>query len=155
MGAIASQITSLTIVYSTVYSGADQRKHQSTSLCEENSPGTGEFPAQMASNAENVSIWWRHHVIVYSPSDWYWAPHDKLVWTVMMLLSIDLLNKRSIDNKQHHCPIKCLWYIYIHTYIYIYIYTAYNLKCIKVSKRSESRAWVNHYIPNMLGHLRF
>ena len=26
-----------------------------------NSPGTGEFPAQMASNAENVSIWWRHH----------------------------------------------------------------------------------------------
>ena len=30
MGAIASQITSLTIVYSTVYSGADQRKHQSS-----------------------------------------------------------------------------------------------------------------------------
>ena len=22
---------------------------------------SGEFPAQMASNAENVSIWWRHH----------------------------------------------------------------------------------------------
>ena len=30
MGTIASQITSLTIVYSTVYSGADQRKHQSS-----------------------------------------------------------------------------------------------------------------------------
>ena len=30
MGAIASQITSLTIVYSTVYSDADQSKHQST-----------------------------------------------------------------------------------------------------------------------------
>ena len=29
MGAMSSQITSLTIVYSTVYSGADQRKHQS------------------------------------------------------------------------------------------------------------------------------
>ena len=28
------------------------------------SPATGEFPAQMASNAENVSIWWRHHVVV-------------------------------------------------------------------------------------------
>ena len=28
MGAMSSQITSLTIVYSTVYSGADQRKHQ-------------------------------------------------------------------------------------------------------------------------------
>ena len=54
MGAMASQITSLTIVCSTVYSGADQRKHQSSAV-------TGEFPAQMASNAENVSIWWRHH----------------------------------------------------------------------------------------------
>ena len=30
MGAIASQITSLTIVYSTVYSDADKRKHQSS-----------------------------------------------------------------------------------------------------------------------------
>ena len=30
MDAMASQITSLTIVYSTVYSGADQRKHQSS-----------------------------------------------------------------------------------------------------------------------------
>ena len=34
-----------------------------TGLCAENSPGTGEFPAQMACNAENVSIWWRHHVV--------------------------------------------------------------------------------------------
>ena len=25
--------------------------------------GPGEFPAQMASNAENVSIWWRHQVV--------------------------------------------------------------------------------------------
>ena len=31
MGAVTSQITSLTIVYSTVYSDADQRKHQSSS----------------------------------------------------------------------------------------------------------------------------
>ena len=32
-----------------------------TGLCVGNSPVTGEFPAQMASDAENVSIWWRHH----------------------------------------------------------------------------------------------
>ena len=32
-----------------------------TGLCAGNSPMAGEFPAQMASNAENVSIWWRHH----------------------------------------------------------------------------------------------
>ena len=30
-----------------------------TGLCERNSRVTGEFPAQ--SNAEKVSIWWRHH----------------------------------------------------------------------------------------------
>ena len=33
-----------------------------TGLCAGNSPVTGEFPAQKASNAENVSIWCRHHV---------------------------------------------------------------------------------------------
>ena len=33
-----------------------------TGLCEGNSPVTGEFPAQRTSNAENVSIWWPHHV---------------------------------------------------------------------------------------------
>ena len=40
METMASQITSLTIVYLT-----------------------SEFPAQLASNAENVSIWWRHHAL--------------------------------------------------------------------------------------------
>ena len=37
-----------------------------TGICEGNSPVTGEFPAQRASNAENVSIWWRHHVVIKS-----------------------------------------------------------------------------------------
>ena len=32
-----------------------------TGLCEGNSPVIGEFPAQMASNAGSVCIWWRHH----------------------------------------------------------------------------------------------
>ena len=32
-----------------------------TGLFAWNSPVTGEFPAQKASNAENASIWWRHH----------------------------------------------------------------------------------------------
>ena len=34
-----------------------------TDLCEGNSSVTGEFPAQRASNAKNVSIWWRHHTM--------------------------------------------------------------------------------------------
>ena len=33
-----------------------------TGLCAGNSPGNGEFPAQVASNVENVSIWWHYHV---------------------------------------------------------------------------------------------
>ena len=45
MGTIASQITSLTIVYSTVYSDADQGKHQSSASL---AFVPGEFPAQMA-----------------------------------------------------------------------------------------------------------
>ena len=60
----SSKITSLTIIYSIVYSGADQKlktsKPRVTGLCEGNSPATGEFPAQRDSNAENVSIWWRN-----------------------------------------------------------------------------------------------
>ena len=63
MSTIASQITSLTIVYSTIYSGADQSKHQSSASLAFvwEFIGTGEFPAQMASKAESVSLWWRHH----------------------------------------------------------------------------------------------
>ena len=35
-----------------------------TGLCEGNLPMTGEFPAQMANNAENVSIWWSYHCLM-------------------------------------------------------------------------------------------
>ena len=65
MGVTASQITSLTVVYSTFYSDASKKTSTIcvTGLCAGNSPVTGEFPAPMASNAENVSIWWRHHVM--------------------------------------------------------------------------------------------
>ena len=54
-GAIVSQITSLKIVYSAVYSDADKKKTSKlcvTGLCAGNSSSIGEFPAQMASNAE-------------------------------------------------------------------------------------------------------
>ena len=83
MGSMASQITSLTIVYSTVYSDADQRKHQSSASLafvpgEFPAPGTGEFPTQMASNTDNVSIWWRHHVIS--------IPEIDLTITLLILL---------------------------------------------------------------------
>ena len=53
MKAMASQITGLRIVYSSVYSAADKTKTKTSKLrvtghdlCERNSPVTGEFPAQ-------------------------------------------------------------------------------------------------------------
>ena len=50
MGMMLSQITRLTIIYSTVYSGADQRKHQSsTSL---------------------AFVWWIYRWLVNSPHKW-------------------------------------------------------------------------------------
>ena len=44
-----------------------------TGLCAGNSPVAGEFPAQMASNAEDVSILWHY--------EWPMDSHDK--WPVM------------------------------------------------------------------------
>ena len=55
MSAIASQITGVSIVYSTVWSSADQRRHPCHWFL------WGEFTGDRASIAENVSIWWRHH----------------------------------------------------------------------------------------------
>ena len=68
MGATASQITSLTIVYqpfiqTQIKENIKARRHWP--LCGEFT-GTGEFPAQRASYAENVSIWWRHHASLIS-----------------------------------------------------------------------------------------
>ena len=76
MSAMASEITSLTIVYSTVYSGTDKKtiktpRHWALCVCVcvggGGGGGGGEFtgdrwiPRKMASNAEHFSIWWRHH----------------------------------------------------------------------------------------------
>ena len=51
-----------------------------TGLCVGNSPETGEFPTQMASNAENVSIWWRHHRQTVS-QHWFTYRHQAFTWT--------------------------------------------------------------------------
>ena len=54
------QITSLTIIYSNVYSGADQRQQQSSASLAFVS-GIHRYSTQKAINAANVSIWRRHH----------------------------------------------------------------------------------------------
>ena len=59
MNAMASQITGVSIVCSTVGAGADQRKYQvSASLAFVR--GIHRWPA---SNEENVSTWWCHHIV--------------------------------------------------------------------------------------------
>ena len=53
-----------------------------TGLCKGNSPVTSEFHAQMTSNAENFSIWWRHH--------------DQFMWNINSFSSV-LLRWHVID----------------------------------------------------------
>ena len=91
MSMTASQITSLTIVYSTVYSRRRSKKTSKlhvTGLCEGNSPVTDEFPAQRASNAKIVSNWWRHHEIdhrwlcdIFLGTNMAFLP--KIVWPII------------------------------------------------------------------------
>ena len=60
MSAMASQITGVTIVDSTVCSGADQRKHQSSASLAFVRGNDRWFPAQRTRNADNVlmtSLW--------------------------------------------------------------------------------------------------
>ena len=69
MSKVASQITSLTIVYSTVYSGPDQTKHQSSAslaFVRGIHRGPVNSPHKWPVNAEDVSIWWRHHELWHS-----------------------------------------------------------------------------------------
>ena len=75
MGMIASQITSLMIVYSTVYSDADQRKHQnSASLAFVQ--GIHREPVNTPpNNLENVSFWWHHE-----------KSNDMISWKILFML---------------------------------------------------------------------
>ena len=84
MRPIASQITSLAIVYSTGFFfrliSKKTSKLRVDGLCAGNSPGAGEFRTQMVSNAEIVSVWWRHHdllnadlIVISTSSDRYFT----------------------------------------------------------------------------------
>ena len=73
-----------------------------TGLCEENSPVTGEFPAQMASNAEDVAIWWRHHVTGFAYQT-RCKPSSSSHWPALLVMSqyeLTLLRSRYILTRQ-------------------------------------------------------
>ena len=62
MGAMASQITILTIVFQPFI----QAQIKENIKGPRHWPLWGEFSAaQMATNAENVSIWWSNHELLY------------------------------------------------------------------------------------------
>ena len=79
MGTIASQITSLTIVYSAVYSGADQSKHQ--------------------SSASLAFVWGIHRGPVNSPHKW---PVTRKMFPFDDVIMIDPLYLQYISLMIHN-----------------------------------------------------
>ena len=82
MDSIASQITSLTIVFSAVYSGADQRKHQ--------------------SSASLAFVWGFDRGLVNSPQKWPVTrkifPFDDVSMNVLSLVADRLYALEKIDT---------------------------------------------------------
>ena len=75
-----------------------------TALCEGNSPVTGEFPTEKASNAEIFFIWWHHHDIV-----WLRLGVDKQVHTVQCDVIINPRNNvKQLQNVEQSVIIHSL-----------------------------------------------
>ena len=103
-------------------------------LCVGNSPMTGEFPAQRTNNAENVSIWWRHHK--YILTIWFWnVQHSILHVSAWLFLSLHghfpsllrlslTINYRGLEVLVYgyYYTVPMPWY-YMIKIISIYIYT--------------------------------
>ena len=108
-------------------------KLRATGLCEGNSPVTGEFPAQRASNAENGPIWWRHHDLTgyqYSnPSNGYRAicpinqhevraginnciPHKIIIYDYLSMA----FSRMNYVNKKVPCSASSLLSSYLYSY---------------------------------------
>ena len=81
MGAMASQITSLTVVYS----GADQRKHQSSASLAGNSPVTGESPHKWPVTRKMFPL---DDVIMKKPPAfiWYYCSQTICLWSIKQVL---------------------------------------------------------------------
>ena len=96
MGAIASPITSLTIVYSIVYSDADQRKHQ--------------------SSASLAFVWGIHRGPVNSPQKWpvtrKMFPFDDVIMITVVFLEQNVLCYVDADPISTSLETH-LWYRYM------------------------------------------
>ena len=121
MSPMASQITSLGIVYSTVYSGADQRKHQSSAWLAfvwrihrgpVNSPHKRPVTRKMFSFDDVIMCWL---------SRWYLA-----ITMITSNLSNWALGCRRDLKARHHASVGM--YQYLMSYFLPY-HTVYNIKC--------------------------
>ena len=100
-----------------------------TGLCAGNSPGTGEFPAQMASKAENASIWWRHHG--YGTHILFQAP---------CTLSFHFLYYMSVAPFYH--THKYTHYMHAGTRTHVHAYGVSQLKeCVQINEQVLTILW--------------
>ena len=107
-----------------------------TGLCAGNSSGTGEFPAQMASNAENVSIWWRHHEDIMT------------LWhgNAFTPLTISGGNHRSPVDSPHNGRSVGIFYPLVWTSCWTNIWVADHLRCHDI--HATSLQWFQYRLSN-------
>ena len=115
-----------------------------TGLCDRNSPVTGEFPAQRASNAKNVSIWWRHHSFLFE-----WRSFIRLITYLVWLSMMHGETKKQTRNRVY--SVNTLDKIALHDIIHIIGY--FHLECQsqdgiihinimnKIQQRNKVFAW--------------
>ena len=90
MSAMMSHITSLSIVYSTVYSGTDQRKHQSPASLAfvrgihrwpGNSPRKGPVTRKMFPFDDVIMKWHEEHFL-----QWWYANFDRMFYSALCMV---------------------------------------------------------------------
>ena len=103
-----------------------------TGLCAGNSPGTSEFPAQMASSARNVSIWWRHHVdrwneSVHNDSYSQELAHLNCIIMVIVLCATNILRtSRWRTNSTFQHSVFVVWLALCHWFTFDKACGSYN-----------------------------
>ena len=108
-----------------------------TGLCEGNSPVTGEFPAQRASNAENVSIWWRHHGMI-----------NLFIATQAMGTSIDWKPTSVLRNKKLLVPRWHCWFISIIDFSRKPLFLYFVSKLVFIHKFNPIRVGISAFFSN-------
>ena len=126
MGATVSQITSLTIVYSTVYSDTDERKHQSS--------GSLAFVRKIHQEPVNSPHKW--------PETWKMFPFDDII----MYPSPTHLKLKYLEiSFIHNIHIKCQKHFKFFTYIcnMAVLSLLYHLQNIDMIEQLRNKLWVN------------